>query len=769
MAATIQIIVSSSSSGSAVKDAKQDVRGLGDAAEKSGGGFTVMKGLAVNALTAIGSMALEAAAGIGKFVADSVGAAANFESSMFGLQAVTGDALTKAGFSLEDVSEKALQLGADTQFSAQQAVDAMTELAKGGVPVAAIMSDATDATLALASATGLDLAPAAEIVAKQLGVWGETGVTAAQVTDLLASAANASTVDVDELALGLANVGGVARESGVEFDDLVQTMALIAPSFSSAADAGTSLKTLIANMQPATEKAKDTMIALGLATEDGVSRFYDAQGSFIGMEQAAQLLHEALAGLSEADTTQALKDMFGIDAFRAAGAIARDGAAGFNEMGQAMIDSGGAAAAAATKNQGFSFAMEQLKGSIETIQIVIGTMLLPILTDLLNAHIIPGINYVLALAQSFDANQGPISAVSAFFTGTLVPALSTVWTWIQGNILPILSNLGAALGGTLPAVIQILTGYWNDVLLPALNMVWGFISTVFLPILAATAEWLAVNLPPAVQMVADFLTGTLFPALSTVYNFISANVIPVLATVTQWLIANVPAAIQKLSDYWNTILLPAITAVWEFFQNSILPVLAAVANVADAVLGLAVRTLAKAWSDTLKPALDAVWGFFQNSILPVLREVATVISDTVGPPIESFEGWIADITGGLGGLKSAVDGVIGFLNSMADAIRSMPSLPDVFTPGSPTPAELGFRGIASALSLATVSMQGFGGATMGLAASAPMVAGAGGGGMSTSTANYNQQRSMVYSPTINNFGRPSDGLDYSTARSLSGV
>ena len=56
----------------------------------------------------------------------------------------------------------------------------MINLAKGRVPVADIMGQTTDATLALAAADSLELGPAADIVNKQLGVWGETSITAAQ-------------------------------------------------------------------------------------------------------------------------------------------------------------------------------------------------------------------------------------------------------------------------------------------------------------------------------------------------------------------------------------------------------------------------------------------------------------------------------------------------------------------------------------------------------------------------------------------------------------
>ena len=177
-------------------------------------------GTITSSLGGVGNAALAVAGGglvaLGAGLATAVDAAGEFEAGMNNFASVAGGALAQAGFSLDDVKAKALDLGAVTQFSAAQAQDAMINLAKGGVPVADIMGQATDATLALAAAGSLELGPAADIVSKQLGVWGETGVTAAQVADQLAQAANASTVDVDELAMGLANVSGTAKVAGVD-------------------------------------------------------------------------------------------------------------------------------------------------------------------------------------------------------------------------------------------------------------------------------------------------------------------------------------------------------------------------------------------------------------------------------------------------------------------------------------------------------------------------------------------------------------------------
>lgn len=382
-----------------------DVVKLSGDITSSGRSFSAFGEVATGAFRKVGEMAVSGlAAGVaalGDFAKGSIGAAGDFESGMGRFAAVAGD-IDAAGLSLDQFSAKFLQLGADTQFSAAQAQDAAIELVKGGVSITDVMNGATEATLNLAAAGELDLAQAAEIVAKQLGVWGEAAGGAANVTDLLAQAANASTVNVDDLAVGMANVGGVAKAAGLSLDETVSTIGLIAPGFSSAADAGTSFKVLLGALQPQTKTAIGAFRELGLLTEQGTSAFYDAQGSFVGMTEATRLLAAATTDLSEADKSRLLRLAFGQDAQRAAIALAEQGATGYQAFGAAMDAQGTAAEQAEKRNQGFNFAMETLRGSVETAQIVLGQKLLPVLTAVVEKALIPAVNAVTTFAQGID-------------------------------------------------------------------------------------------------------------------------------------------------------------------------------------------------------------------------------------------------------------------------------------------------------------------------------------------------------------------------------
>ena len=683
---------------------------------------------------ALGGFLQEGVTALAGFGAESISVAGEFEAGMNRLASVTGDSLSQAGLSLDDFSAKFLELGAETQFSAAQAQDAAIALAKGGIPVADILGNATAATLGLAAAGELELGPAADIVAKQLGVWADTGVTAAQVADQLAQAANASTVDVDELAMGLANVGGTAKVAGVDFADLTQTMALIAPGFSSAADAGTSLATMIRGFQPTTGPATAAMHELGLMTFDtqkamellraeGIepagtdmqsltnqlrgmagtmgmtmseadkwlkdtftrSTFYDAQGAFVGMEEASRLLGTATMDLSEAEKVMAFSTIFGADAIRAASAVAAAGQDGFNAMGDAMVNAGSAADQAAIKQQGFAFALDSLKGTMETVQIVVGSALLPVLTDLLNNVVIPATNGFLTFAQSvltaedpiaalvghidtaipgFQSVVGIISSLVGYFQviaedgDTLNDFLANLPAVIQPAVLAV-GELGLWLGERIPQAIETISAFISGNLEPILAGLAGggltalylVISTVLIPAFTAWAASAATAAAATIAALAPVLlpiaaigvaVGLLYAAWQNDFGGIATFLTtwwegtgrPIFEQLQQWLSVQLTAAVATLAQYWQTTLWPALQAVGGWISGTLMPILGTLATNYLAQLGAAVQMLAGFWTGTLWPAIQTVAGWISGTLVPLLVSIGSVYFAAIGKAVE---------------------------------------------------------------------------------------------------------------------------------------
>lgn len=435
MAATIRIVVSTSGS---VKQISDDLDGLGKTSKETAKGFDALKEAGVGALRRVGEIATNAAAAaaaaFGDFIKGSVKVAGDFESGMNQFSAVVGDSLGDSGKSLNDFKDLFIQLGRDLPVSTAEVQQAAIELAKGGIDPATIAAGGLRTALDLAAAGGVGLAESATIMSKQLGVWVDQAADAktksdflAQSADLIAQAANASTVDVHELALGLANAGGMAKASGLTFRDTVTTMALVSSGFSSAADAGTSFKTFLGRLQPTTDSAASAMRDLNLLTSEGKSKFFDATGAFVGMEHAADMLKGALDGTSAAQKSAALQAIFGADAFRMGAILADKGAEGYRAMAEAMLKAGGVSQQAAARQQGFNTAMDNMGGSLEALQITLGTATLPMITKLVNL-LASGVNAITSYADATMRGETALAKIAGTISDLFMPAVAGATT-----------------------------------------------------------------------------------------------------------------------------------------------------------------------------------------------------------------------------------------------------------------------------------------------------------------------------------------------------
>lgn len=89
------------------------------------------------------------------------------------------------GNELEELRDLAIELGAETSFSATEAAEAMENLASAGFKTQEIM-DAMPGMLDLAASSGEDLAASADIAASTLRGFGLEASEAGHVADVLA-------------------------------------------------------------------------------------------------------------------------------------------------------------------------------------------------------------------------------------------------------------------------------------------------------------------------------------------------------------------------------------------------------------------------------------------------------------------------------------------------------------------------------------------------------------------------------------------------------
>jgi len=240
------------------------------------------------ALTTVGALGV-AAFGM------AVNAAAKFEQNVSGIAAVSGATEQQ----LDQVRKKALQLGADTKFSAAEAAEGIEELVKAGLSVEEALNGGADAAVNLAAAGGIELRQAAIIAANAMNQFGLSAEELPRVADVLAGAANASAADVEQLGMALSQVGAVARTVGLSFDDTVLALSALADAGIKGSDAGTSLKTFLVNLIPSTKEARDLMIELGLAQYEGGVSAEEYEKALQGLEQAQEAVSNAQKDLND--------------------------------------------------------------------------------------------------------------------------------------------------------------------------------------------------------------------------------------------------------------------------------------------------------------------------------------------------------------------------------------------------------------------------------------------------------------------------------------
>jgi len=308
-----------------------------------------------------------------------INAAKDFDQSLANVAAAGGK---QAADQMDAIRKKALQLGADTSFSAVEAADAMEVLIKAGLSVNDVLNGAADAAVNLAAAEGISIPEAAEIAAVAMTAFNLEAKQMPAIANEISQAASATKMNVKEFGMAMNQAGAVSKLVGLSFNDMALGITAMGKAGIVGSDAGTSLKTMLMNLNPSTKEQIKLSKELGLMTKDGANAFFDATGKAKSLTDIAGILHNALQGLTQQQKLQALETLFGSDAIRAAAIISEQGAQGMKNLSAEMDSQLSVAEKAKVRQDSLAGSMEKMKGSIETAGILLGTAFIPVLRDL---------------------------------------------------------------------------------------------------------------------------------------------------------------------------------------------------------------------------------------------------------------------------------------------------------------------------------------------------------------------------------------------------
>lgn len=405
------------------------------------------------------SMSLGLTAPIAAFGALTLRTAGDFEASMNRVGAATG----AAGAELQALENLARDLGSSTSKSASESAGMLEMLAKNGLDAEQILDGAAEAAIKLSEATGGDLSRSADVATNVMAQFGLKAKDLATVVDQITGVTLASQFGFDDYSLALGQAGGVAGALGVTLTDFNAVMASTSDVFNSGSDAGTSFKTFLTRLVPASKPAAAAIEELGL-------EFFDANGNMKSMAAIAQELQNGLAGLSDEARTQALQDIFGQDAMRTAVALAKQGAAGIDAATEKISQAGIAQAQAEARMRGFNGELEKLGGAFEELQIAIAKSGLLAAMTAFVAGLAEWVDW-LAQANPEILKWGTIIAGVVAVIGPLVAGLGLVVSGFAA-LLPLLAPIGvaiAALVSPIGLVVAAFAGiaaawvYWDEI------------------------------------------------------------------------------------------------------------------------------------------------------------------------------------------------------------------------------------------------------------------------------------------------------------------
>ena len=179
--------------------------------------------------------------------------ARQFEKSASSIKALTG--------ADEDTMKKlktyAIELGGTTTQTASQVMDAFGLIGSQAPSLlkdAEALSKVTEYSIMLSEAAGIDLADAAKAVTGILNQFSLSAGHAKEVVNLLAAASQQGAGDVNYLNKAIVNSGSVAGALGVEVNETVAAIEMLAQAGIDSSSAGNQLKNIMLKLEASSDK-----------------------------------------------------------------------------------------------------------------------------------------------------------------------------------------------------------------------------------------------------------------------------------------------------------------------------------------------------------------------------------------------------------------------------------------------------------------------------------------------------------------------------------
>lgn len=520
--------------------------------------------------------------------------AADFESSMSGVKAIMGEKWD------DGLTEQAKHLGATTAWTAREVGEAMQYTAMAGWDAKQNM-EGLNGILSAASAGGIGLAEATDVMVGALAGFGEGADQAEKYADIMTATFTNTKTDMLGLGESYKYVGSLAGTLGYDFAEVNTAIGIMGNASIDGSQAGTTLRTALLNMTGDSKEVKKAMGELGISMTN-------SDGTMKSFSDVMHDMKRGFSGLTEEGKLFYANQIFGKTATAGMLAVINSTDDAYDSLERSIKGASGAAGEAASgRLDNLNGQLTLLKSAIEGIAIRIGDFILPYLkqfvewaqklADKLNSMSDEQLKAVLKNI-ALVASIGPM--LIAFgklvkIVGIVIKVFALV-SKAGGFIAVITGPVGLVIAAILVLIgIVLLVRKHFDVFKQALSK----FSPVFENIMVhlngikdmVLAGWEAIS--PVLGMFINWLGERLVASIGVTIGLISSvveivvgvveGIIKVIGGIIEFLVGVFTGDWEKAWKGVQDVVEGIFTAIFSFISGIINGIIGAVKNVIDAI------------------------------------------------------------------------------------------------------------------------------------------------------------------------------------------
>ncbi len=295
-------------------------------------------------------------------------ATADFEYAMSEVGAISG----ATGDDLAALENKAKEMGETTKFSASESAEALKYMAMAGWKTSDML-DGLEGIMNLAAASGEDLGTTSDIVTDALTAFGMTASDSGHFADILATASSNANTNVSMMGETFKYVAPVAGALGYSAEDTAEAIGLMANAGIKSSQAGTSLRSILSNLQGEVKFAGAQFGEMTIQTTN-------TDGSMRSLGEILGDCRTAFSMMSESEKASNAEMVVGKEAMSGFLAIMNAAPSDIDKLNNAIGNCDGSAKNMAdTMNNNLSGQITLLKSQLEGLAIQFVTLIMPYL------------------------------------------------------------------------------------------------------------------------------------------------------------------------------------------------------------------------------------------------------------------------------------------------------------------------------------------------------------------------------------------------------